>query len=105
MFLAESVVTHLGSVSTGMKEWKRVPDYWFDSRWHYFTKNHGRLYAVLATLLRLIGGGLHWLRCNVTGKTHSGAPHFLRTLARHDAAAVFSYQQGRTAQTRQQIGE
>ena len=105
MFLAESVVTHLGSVSTGMKEWKRVPDYWFDSRWHYFTKNHGRLYAVLATLLRLIGGGLHWLRCKMTGKTHSGAPHFLRTLARHDAAAVFSYQQGRTAQTRPQIGE
>jgi GT2 family glycosyltransferase len=105
MFLADSVVTHLGSVSTGMKEWSRVPDYWFASRWHYFTKNHGVFYTVLATGLHLIGGGLHWLRCKLTGKTHNGAPHFLRTLARHDAAAIFKSQLDRTTQARPQIGE
>ncbi len=105
MFLADSVVTHLGSVSTGMKEWKRVPDYWFASRWHYFRKNHGRAYTACATCLHLIGGSLHWLRCKLTGKTHKGAPHFLRTLARHDAKALFTPQRERPMQPSPQIGE
>ena len=100
VYLANSVVTHLGSVSTGMKRWARVPDYWFNSRWHYFTKNHGRAYAVAATLMHLAGGGLHWLRCKLTGKPLTGAPHFLRTLARHDAAALF-----RRTPSAPQIGE
>lgn len=89
MFLADSVVTHIGSVSTGMKEWKRVPDYWFNSRWHYFTKNHGRSYAALATAMHLLGGSLHWLRATLTRKPVGTAPHFLRTLAAHDLKALF----------------
>lgn len=105
MFLAGSVVTHLGSVSTGLKEWKRVPDYWFDSRLHYFTKNHGRAYAACATALHLAGGGLHLLRCKITGKSHDGAPHFLRTMARHDAVSLFKPQRGQPIQARPQIGE
>jgi GT2 family glycosyltransferase len=105
MFLADSMVTHLGSVSTGMKEWKRVPDYWFASRWHYLTKNHGRAYAACATILHLIGGGLHWLRCKVTGKAYDGAPHFLRTMARHDSVAFFKPQRRLPVQARPQIGE
>lgn len=105
MFVAESVVTHLGSVSTGMKEWKRVPDYWFNSRWHYFTKNHGRAYAACGTILHLIGGGLHLLRGKLTGKDNSRAPHFFRTLLRHDAAALFQFQQQRPSQPAPQIGE
>jgi len=104
MFLADSVVTHLGSVSTGMKEWDRVPDYWFASRWYYFTKNHGRAYAVAATVMHLTGGGLHWLRCKLTGKTNTGAPHFLRTMARHDAKALFRAPQS-VPQPARQIGE
>lgn len=105
VFVADSVVTHLGSVSTGMKEWKRVPDYWFASRWHYFTKNHGRVYAICATLLHLIGGGLDRLRCKVMGRSHGGAPHFLRTMARHDAASVFKSQRGQSLQAPSQVGE
>lgn len=105
MFLANSVVTHLGSVSTGMKEWNRVPDYWFASRWYYLTKNHGRAYAACATVLHLLGGGLHWLRCNLTGKTYGGAPHFLRTMAMHDTAAIFKPQRRLPVQPRPQIGE
>jgi N-acetylglucosaminyl-diphospho-decaprenol L-rhamnosyltransferase len=105
MFLADSVVMHLGSVSTGMKEWRRVPDYWFASRWHYLTKNHGRAYAACATALHLIGGGLFWLRCKLTGKHSGGAPHFLRTLAVHDFAALFKFQRGSAARARPQIGE
>lgn len=84
IFVRESDVTHIGSVSTGMKEWDRVPGYWFDSRWHYFVKNHGRVYAACATLAHLTGGLLHKLRCLLTGKTTAGAPHFLRSMLWHD---------------------
>jgi len=105
MFVADSVVTHLGSVSTGMKEWTRVPDYWFASRWYYFAKNHGRAYAAVASGLHLIGGGLHWLRCKLTNRTYDGAPHFLRTMARHDATAFFKRHPEPPAQPRPQIGE
>ena len=84
IFVRESEVAHIGSVSTGLKEWSRVPGYWFDSRWHFFVKNHGRLYAVCATLAHLAGGALHRLRCLLTGKKPADPPHFLRTLLWHD---------------------
>ena len=48
-YVKESRIMHIGSVSTGMKTWKRMPGYWFDSRLRYFTKNHGAFYAALAT--------------------------------------------------------
>lgn len=105
MYLANSVVTHLGSVSTGMKEWKRVPDYWFNSRWHYFTKNHGHVYAICATMLHLVGGTIDRLRYKLSGRKHHGAPHFLRSLLRHDAAALFQFQRKRPSQPVPQIGE
>ena len=66
-FVRESSVTHIGSASTGMKDWARVPDYWFASRRHYFEKTHGRAYARLATLAHVAGGVLHRLRCLLTG--------------------------------------
>jgi len=106
VFVRESVVTHLGSVSTGMKTWDRVPDYWFDSRFYYLRKNHGFLYALSATGLHLIGGGLHWLRCKLTGKERGISRHFLRTLLRHDLATIFSFgRAGGSVQTRQATGQ
>ena len=89
IFVRESIVMHLGSVSTGMKTWTKTPAYWFDSRFHYFSKNHGRAYAILATLLHLVCGGLHWVRCKLTGKDRGVSPSFLRTLASHDFIALF----------------
>ena len=84
IYVRESEVTHIGSVSTGMKHWDRVPGYWFDSRWHYFVKNHGWAYAICATLAHLTGGALHRMRCLLTGKKSTDAPHFLRTMLWHD---------------------
>ena len=91
VYVRESAVMHLGSVSTGMKTWQRVPDYWFKSRFYYFRKNHGLPYAALATLIHLGAGSLHWLRCKLTGKKLGVAPHFLRSMARHDFAAIFGF--------------
>jgi GT2 family glycosyltransferase len=106
-YVRASEVAHIGSVSTGMKNWARVPGYWFDSRWHYFCKNHGTFYAALATTAHLTGGFLHWLRCLVTGKRHDIPPGFLTTMLAHDLKALVSPAAKRPASyiTSPQIGE
>ena len=82
-YVRASEVAHIGSVSTGMKEWQRVPGFWLDSRRHYFTKSHGRAYAAAATLAH-IAGGLAWrARLLVQKKPKADPPHFLRDLAAH----------------------
>ncbi len=88
-FVPDSRVAHIGSVSTGMKEWSRVPGYWFASRWYYFARNHGRAYAVCATAAHVAGGAFHRLRSFVTGKRPADPPRFLRMLIAHDLAALF----------------
>ncbi len=82
-YVRTSEVAHIGSVSTGMKEWRRVPGFWLDSRRHYFTKSHGRIYAALATLALLAGGVLWRARLLVQHKPLADPPHFLRDLALH----------------------
>lgn len=88
-YVHESRIMHLGSVSTGMRTWDRVPDYWFKSRFYYFRKNYGLIYAGFTTLVHLSAGSLHWLRCKLTGKTRGVSPHFLRSMAKHDFATIF----------------
>lgn len=89
-FVRESAVAHIGSVSTGMKTWSRVPDYWFRSRHHYFAKNHGRLYAAGATLAQLLGSAVLALRRIVSRKELPRRPHFLRDMLRHDVPAILT---------------
>ena len=83
-FVRKSAVAHIGSESTGMKEWAAVPIYWFASRHHYFIKNHGRTYATLATLAHVAGGSFHRLRCLLTGRKPVDPPGFLRDLIAFD---------------------
>ena len=71
-----------------MKKWDRIPGYWLDSRWHYFSKNHGRGTAVLATLMHSLGGTLWRLRMAVQRKAPADPPHFLRDLILHDLGAL-----------------
>lgn len=87
-YVPASKVIHIGSVSTGMKEWKRMPPYWYDSRWHYFSKNHGRGYAFAATAMHLLGGGLHYLRCLVTRRERKVTSGFLSEMFAHDLRAL-----------------
>ena len=82
-YVVESRVMHIGSVSTGMKGWRRVPEYWFRSRRHYFEKNHGRVYAMGATLAHVAGMGVYGLRVLVQRKPRVTPPHFLRDLVKH----------------------
>ncbi|MGC1506553.1 MAG: glycosyltransferase family 2 protein [Sulfitobacter sp.] len=82
-YLPQVGVVHIGSVSTGMKEWQRIPDYWFASRRHYFVKNHGRAYAAAALLAKFAGGAIHHLRCKISGAKPQDPPGFYRDLMRH----------------------
>lgn len=88
VYLPESRVTHIGSVSTGMKTWARKPTYWFDSRLHYFIKNHGRAYAAAATAANLLGGLIWRLRCIIQRRSMADEAFFLRDLIRHDVGAM-----------------
>lgn len=89
VYLPDSRVTHIGSVSTGMKTWKRMPDYWFDSRWHYFAKNHGRLYAAAATAAFVASRSLSRLRKLIERKPHGDAQRFLRDMISHASGRIF----------------
>ena len=88
-FVRESRVEHIGSVSTGMKTWKRVPGYWFDSRWHYFRKSGGTGRAIGATLAHLAGAMILQARRLVQPKIAGGPPHFLRDLSGHALRQLF----------------
>lgn len=82
-YVRASEVTHIGSVSTGMKNWQRMPQYWFDSRQHYFRKNHGTAYAVAATVAHVLGSLLWKLRRAVGRKPRRDPEYFLRDLIAH----------------------
>ena len=87
-YVAESRVMHLGSVSTGMKEWQIYPSYWYDSRFYYFAANFGRAYAMGATAAHWAGAFLFWMRCTLTGKRRGLPPRYLRRLLSHDLRAM-----------------
>ncbi|PIE07036.1 MAG: glycosyl transferase [Rhodobacterales bacterium] len=88
----ESRVTHIGGVATGMGRWDRVPQYWFDSRFHYFRKNYGLPYT-LAVTASLLAGEVVWsLRklLNPKAERYRNTRRFGRDLLRHHLAALFS---------------
>lgn len=82
-YVVESRVAHIGSASTGMKEWGRIPEFWLDSRLHYFTKTHGPAYAAAATLAHLAGGVLWQARRLIQTRDRADPPRYLRDLAAH----------------------
>jgi N-acetylglucosaminyl-diphospho-decaprenol L-rhamnosyltransferase len=82
-YVKESRIMHIGSVSTGMKNWKRMPGYWFDSRLWYFTKNHSAFYAALATLAYVVGAMLLRLRQVFRRRRAAGPDRFLGDLVSH----------------------
>ncbi len=83
IFVPTSRAMHLGSISTGMRKWQRIPQYWLDSRLHYFVKNHGVVYTILATLALLAGGTIWRLRLLIQRKDRGDPPYYLRDLSLH----------------------
>lgn len=89
-YVLESRVVHIGSASTGMKEWERIPEFWLDSRLRYFVKNHGSAYTCAATLALLAGGGLWRARLLIQRKDRGDPPLYLRDLTRHALKKAFT---------------
>lgn len=87
-YVPASRVAHIGSASTGMKEWARTPGYWFDSRWRYFRKNHGLGTALAATLAQTAGLVINRLRVVLGSSRRSGSRGFMRDLLAHDLRAL-----------------
>ena len=81
----ESRVAHIGSVSTGMKNKSRpMPRYWFDSRRHYFTKNHGAAYTWAANVLHAAGLLTFKARAGLQKKPDPDPVNFLQDFARYN---------------------
>jgi GT2 family glycosyltransferase len=60
VYVRDSSVAHIGGASTGVSSHTvvkaRMPKYWFDSRRHYWVKNHGRGGYWLANAAHFLGG-------------------------------------------------
>ncbi|MDB5658715.1 MAG: glycosyltransferase family 2 protein [Cypionkella sp.] len=87
-YVLESRVMHIGSASTGMREWQRIPRFWLDSRLHYFVKNHGVFYTMAATFALLAGGFLWRARLLVQRKDVGDPPLYLMDITLHALGAL-----------------
>jgi GT2 family glycosyltransferase len=88
VYVRDSTVAHVGSASTGIQDLRRrKPAFWFDSRQHYFMKNHGPLYLWLANVAQIGGGAVFRARRFLQGQVQSRPvpEHFLRDLIGHAA--------------------
>lgn len=85
LYVPESRVAHLGSVSTGAyRGGHRRPGYWFDSRRHYFRKNHGLPYLWMTNAALLVGSGMFRLRRAIEGYQADDEPRrFVRDFVTH----------------------
>jgi N-acetylglucosaminyl-diphospho-decaprenol L-rhamnosyltransferase len=78
-YVRDAHVSHIGSVSTGMKKLdKPMPKYWFEARKHYFRKHHGERYAALADIAWLAGRGLRGVRRLIERRPDERRPHITR---------------------------
>jgi N-acetylglucosaminyl-diphospho-decaprenol L-rhamnosyltransferase len=88
-YLPAASVTHIAGQSTGLTSdaptKRRMPSYWFDSRRRYFTKNHGRLYAVLADTAWVASFALWRVRRRLQRKPDDDPPKMLRDFISHSA--------------------
>jgi len=83
-YVRGSAVAHIGSVSTGLKDnRRRMPQYWFDSRHHYFKKNHGPMYLALSDVLFALGFAMWRVRRKIQRKPDEDPPALLADFIRH----------------------
>jgi len=91
-----SAVAHIGSASTGLQDHRRrMPQYWFDSRHHYFKKNHGRATLTLSDLLFALGFSLWRVRRKIQRKPDEDPPALLADFMRHSFRAHVGTSQSR----------
>lgn len=79
-YVRDSVVSHIGSASTGMKDKsKPMPRYWFEARAHYLRKHHGDRYLAVSNVAWITGRALRAVRYALEMKPdHIGRPRMTR---------------------------
>jgi GT2 family glycosyltransferase len=84
-YVRDSEVSHIGSVSTGMKSLDRpMPKYWFEAREHYFRKHHGDAYYMTANLAWMLGRSMRGLRRTLERKADPRRPRLTRDFIKHN---------------------
>jgi len=84
--VAESRVVHLQGSATGVKSdepVKRVPAYWYQSRFKFFHDRYGRLRAVLANIAFLAGDLLYRLHRTLRRQQIEDPPFLWRDMFAH----------------------
>lgn len=80
--VAEAEVVHMEGAATGVKSGesrrKRQPAYWYHSWQHYFRKNHGRMFALLAAGAWMLGALLNHAIAGLRGKSPAVPLHLFR---------------------------
>jgi hypothetical protein len=83
-YVVESSVAHVGSATTGLQDKsRRTPGFWFDSRSHYFRKNHGAPYLAASNVAHAAGIFTWRVRRRIQRKPETHAPHYLVDFVRH----------------------
>lgn len=84
-YLPGSRVEHVGSASTGQKDWSRPrTPHWFRSRRYYWYKTHGRAALWAANLLWLAGYALGRAKAFVLRRPYPEPPSLLRDFLRYN---------------------
>lgn len=87
-YVVESRVAHIGSASTGMKTWARIPRFWLDSRLYYYSKTKGAGYAAMATIAHVAGGLVWRSRALLQRRGFIDPPHFLTDMTLHAVSSA-----------------
>lgn len=84
-FNPRSEIYHMAGASTGIsgtrKPTRRRPQYWFDSRRHYYCKNFGRFYFTLCDIAAIAGLVIWKLRLLFQDKDSCDPPGLLKDIA------------------------
>ncbi len=88
-YVPDAVVLHVAGQSTGVTgrqlTLKRLPAYWFRSRQHYFLKNHGRLYGMVADIAWVTGHSIAVAKAWARGLQRADPPRLMIDFLRHSA--------------------
>ncbi|MGB5810355.1 MAG: glycosyltransferase family 2 protein [Polyangiales bacterium] len=88
-YVPDARVMHIAGQSTGVtvrnQRPARLPGYWFESRRHYFVKNHGQFYAWMADMAFLSGLTLYHAKRTLQRREDDGPPQLFRDFLHHSA--------------------
>lgn len=100
-YVPDAIVLHVAGQSTGVTGrqlvLKRLPAYWFRSRQHYFLKNHGRFYGMIADVAWMAGHAIAVAKAGLRGSPRSDPPRLMADFLRHSAFVPRRPDRGRSA--------